>query len=269
MNCNDVLPKLHELVDGELDSRTAKRVRDHLTACRSCKQAQVGISSLKCLLREKVERPKASALLSTVISQQIRRQPGPLSARGLRLTAAAALLVVGIAAVLALFLSGEPRLGHAEVAAACVEAFYDIFRTPEESTAEVTAWNENLRKEIYQVAGITLDQVPSVPNARYVRWERQTLKNVKGVRLDFKPVPRDTEAKHSRLDESLISVFLLPLKNMRFEEQFLRELEEGHACTRCIQLKTGAIYCFRSRNFFISAVTNLGEEVLLTDHLPR
>ncbi|HZD04955.1 MAG TPA: zf-HC2 domain-containing protein [Longimicrobiales bacterium] len=57
--CHDALSRLYELLDGELDDRTAGQVAAHLEACRRCYPHLASERAFKAALRRALEGRKA------------------------------------------------------------------------------------------------------------------------------------------------------------------------------------------------------------------
>jgi hypothetical protein len=284
MECDEALSKLEDLVDGELSLSEEEALRAHLSNCLSCGEAEASLARLKRLVVEKVRKPQAPGNLHDTILKGFEKElktqpaedaPGPSRAgRRYRVAALAAVLVVScsLAAIFLFDWAGFPfkKLNHAEAASACAEAFRSVL-PPRPSSQEQRGWKEKLIAEIAEKTGTRLDHVPDIPQATYLRWEPQTVKNLKGIRIDFQPIEDGSPvdgARDAAQGSQIISVYFLPLKRMDFRCSYLKELESGHPCTHCIQLKDGSIYCLRTDNFFLSVVSNLEEGELLARHCP-
>ncbi len=288
MECDESFSMIHELVDGELDLAAEQAVRQHLAGCPRCLGRHSELSRLKALLRRKFQRPELPAALAESMIERYRRPARPRRIPGLRV-AAAVLLLGAVIAVGLLVSVPRPQLGHADASIACAEAFRRALAARRPVASDRAAWKEAILREIREGAGIALDRLPEIPEAAYAGWERETVKGVAGIRIDFVPrvkeppppagggpetkpgpepgpEPQPTGAACAR---SLISMFFFPLENMRFDDGYLEELEEGHPCTQCIAMEDGSILCFRSAEFLISVVSNLGEDDLLARHRPR
>lgn len=292
-DCNELLSRLEDLVDGELSSSEEESFRAHLSRCPSCNEAHSSLARLKRLVEEKVRRPQAPSNLREAISKGLEKEleiePAKTleeearesaratkgkpvrQGRRFRVLALAAALVISCSLAAFLFFKvNSPKLGHAEAASACAEAFRSLLAGGPETKDNPEEWKERLIGEIEGKTGIRLDHVPEIPHAAFLRWEPQTVKGLKGVRMDFQPeIDRPGETQPGEQPGVvLISVFFLPLTRMDFRCGYLKELESGHPCTRCIQLKDGSIYCLRTDNFFLGVVSNLGEGELLARHCP-
>ena len=279
MGCNEALSKLEELVDGELSLSEEEAVRAHLSCCPSCGQAQASLARLKRLVEEKVKKPQAPAHLQETILKALEKDfetaveaagvTDPVQrARPYRVLALAAALVLSclLSALTFLYLRA-PKLSHAEAASACAEAFRSTIHPGLPTDGSSPGWKEKLIAEIQGKTNIRIDHIPDIPNAIYVGWEPQRVSDLNSIRIDFQPDPTaPPEASAQGL--AMISVFFLPLKRMDFCCSYLKELESGHPCTHCIQLKEGSIYCLRTDNFYLSVVSNLEEGQLLARHCP-
>ena len=70
MDCTQVLEKLCDFVDSELDAQTRKELRGHLESCDSCKEAYRELSGLKRLVQTKVYRhPIPGGLAARIVRQ--------------------------------------------------------------------------------------------------------------------------------------------------------------------------------------------------------
>jgi anti-sigma factor RsiW len=69
MNCEDVRLRLDAYFDGELDSRSASEVRDHLDGCAECKRRLAEIGQLSQQIRQFAPRPAAPTSLRVSIGE--------------------------------------------------------------------------------------------------------------------------------------------------------------------------------------------------------
>jgi hypothetical protein len=258
---------LHELADGQLDRPAAEAVRAHLAGCPACALAHRDVSRLKGLVLAKFQKPSApeplaSSLLGRVHAGRSIRWTTAALAAGLVATAAAATIVV--------FLRMQtPRLSHADVASGCREAFFAAEALPDGQGA--ASWRKGVLKEICRETGLKVGCLPDIPNTTYLGWERVTVKKVTGVRIDLKPGSPATAKEPGKpcADNARISVFILPLRNMDFCCHYLKELESGHGCTTCIEMKDGSIFCYRNADCIVQVLSNLEPAEFMRDHLPE
>ncbi|MBI4603487.1 MAG: zf-HC2 domain-containing protein [Planctomycetes bacterium] len=270
MDCKQALERLHELVDGELPGLAEEAVRQHLASCPGCFRTHGGLSSLKRLVQQKVRKlAPPPALLSRVV-RRLRRGTAPGRSRPWARAALAAGLAFATVLGLSLaFVLRGPRLGHAEASSACADAFRSLL-SGLGASSRPEGWQADLLGEVRRGAGVQLDHVPEIPNAAYLGWQVETVSRVKTIRMDFRPLEGARDGIDGRkAGAALISVFFLPLKSLHLEPVFLEELEKGHPCTRCVDMRDGSIFCFRSRGFLLTVVSTVSEEELLTRHRPR
>jgi hypothetical protein len=208
--------------------------------------AHRGIASLKKLLQAKVRRPPAPPGLANLISR-ILPTAGVAWSRRLSL-AAAAVLVLGLGAVLFLLSTGTSRLAHANVVASCLGEFLKMIREDYIARrAPGVEWSgsQAIIADIRQKTSVDLDGVPAIPGARYAGCSPHTICGVKGARLDF--LPEDPTAAQSEA----ICVFILPLDRLDFPACLQENLADGHCC-RCVRLAGNTIFCLTTSRYFFT-----------------
>lgn len=267
MECNEFNQLLDALVDSELESQERQAAEEHLRTCPACAKLQDATLRVKRILRESAERPVPVADLKSRLATRLRREAaggsaGSGSAGGWAATitsfgvpkvaAAAAMLVVATLCAFVLFHSA-PRLGHH----AAAEGVRDVFRDHHDlRDPERRLDDSRLRSYVEGELGVEYGGI-DFPGGEFLGWRPEMVAGQKAVRLDFLPDPNVALSKLEG-DAPIVSVFLLSMGSTEFSKDYIKQLEDGHYCQRCIQYEEqGTIYCLRKNELFVAAVSNV------------
>ncbi len=278
MNCNEFKNLLDALVDAELDPADRAAATEHLGSCAACARLEYATLRVKENVHEKAYRPglrnsSAGAALRSRLEERLRREAGAESrspsvgtrpTRKIRylslsnLGVAAAILIV---ATLAFFFLPDwttPKLGHYVAAEGVRDAFLRNFDGA--GKGEVRPLDESeLRKIVRDEIGIELEGI-DVSESEFLGSYAENVAGRKAVRMDFRC--RSKAGVAAGGETQIISVFLLPMNDIAFPQQYLDQLEkEGHYCQPCISYE-GTIYCVRKDDLFVAAVSNLAKQEL-------
>ena len=272
MKCSDFKDLLDALVDAELDPATREAAEAHSDACPDCARLRAVTLRIKVIVREKAERPLARASMRSGLEERRARQAGSdpppalgerraptvryLSARNL--TLAAAILIVSTLAFFFLPLGTAPKLQHYVAAEGVRDAFLRSHGGAGQETARPRDVSE-LHRVVRAELGVDFDEI-DVPNSDFLGWHRDSVAGHRAVRMDFRLVAAPEAAPAGA---TIISVFLLPMKDTAFSPSYLEALEKGHYCQACIQYENeGTIYCIRRNDLFVAAVSDGVEQGL-------
>lgn len=68
MNCKDAIPWMHEYLDGDLTGSEAKRLKEHLMACRECRAMFEQFERTEALVRSLTPAPAPPDLTARIMS---------------------------------------------------------------------------------------------------------------------------------------------------------------------------------------------------------
>ncbi len=266
MNCSDFKELLDALVDSELDPAAREAAEAHGHACPDCSRLRAVTLRIKEIVREKAERPLAGASLRSRLEERRARQagtdpspaPGETRARKIRylsapnIGVAAAILIVATLAFFFLPAGTAPKLRHYVAAEGVRDAFLRSHGGAGRETARPRDETE-LRSFVRAELGVDFTEI-DVPGSDFLGWHRDSVAGHRAVRMDFR-LRADQGAAPA--GATIISVFLLPMKDTEFSPSYLETLEKGHYCQACIQYESeGTIYCIRRNDLFVAAVSD-------------
>ena len=131
-----------------------------------------------------------------------------------------------------------PKLQHYAAAEGVRDAFLRSHGDAGRETARPRDESE-LHRVVRAELGVDLTEI-DVPNGDFLGWHRDSVAGHRAVRMDFR-LRADQAAAPA--GGTVLSVFLLPMKDTAFSPSYLEELEKGHYCQACIQYeKDGTIY---------------------------
>ena len=118
MNCNDILERIGDYLDSELDGAERKQVRAHLESCAECQRAYTEVASIKRVVQTKIVQPPLPGALAGRVFRKTRSEAASRrTAVSVRraLPAIAALLLFGLTTflVIRVWVIGELPLAHA------------------------------------------------------------------------------------------------------------------------------------------------------------
>lgn len=258
MDCYGFLHHLDALTDHELPGNEATQCRDHVAACPQCAAAHGERVALKQLVHSRAARPTLPPGLEDRIRSAVMERS--LGRRKRLLQTAAALLIIGLGCGFLLNHISAPRLSHAAASAGCATAFENVLAQGAAVGADLAptaSWEDQVRQVLAEELDIHVERLPEIHAAIFQRWQPEDIGGVHGVRVDFRPDEVSLEGP----ENSLISLFLLPLHRVALDSEERVALASLHVCS-CTRWKTGSIVCYTQGGVLVSVVSNVGAEHL-------
>ena len=265
MNCNDILERIGDYLDSELDGAERKQVRAHLESCAECQRAYTEVASIKRVVQTKIVRPPLPGALAGRVFRKTRSEAASRrTAVSVRraLPAIAALLLFGLTTflVIRVWVIGELPLAHARAIkdmADKVGEFTEIPRLDPELSGKSS---EQILQLIRERTGVQLDALPEIDKSCLLRIQGVEVLGRRCVRLDY----RDHCVKKRDCPKSVFSVFALPLSEVEdphydLQNDLQNDLQKPLGC-QCVQVKGLSIYCFRRDNTSMNLIRRVDEE---------
>ena len=240
------------LIDNELSDAEEAECRAHLQSCAACATAHDERRDLKQLISSRAARPSLPPRLENRIRMATRHRSH--NRRRRRVQAAAALILAGCIVLLTISQMGDRRLTHASASSECARAFERTLteRSADPASVNRDTWEGQIRQVLKDELGIQVTHLPQIHAATFRRWQREEIRGVRGLRLDFRP----HEASSERNENAMISLFLLPLQHVTLDPKERDALASFHFCL-CTQWTGGSIFCYTEGDLLVSVVGNI------------
>lgn len=256
MNCSEILERIGDYLDSELDEAERGKVRAHLESCPKCQRACTEVASIKRVVQTKIFQPPLPGALAGRVFRKTRSRAsrGATASRWRALPSIAALLLLGLTVflVVRIFLIERPPLAHALAIRDMAHKYSEITAVPRQDPEVVGKSTEQLLRLIRERTTVELDALPQIDESCLLRFQRVEVLGRGCVRLDY----RDHCVKKSNCPRSVFSVFALPVWEV---EDPHYDLEKALGC-QCVSVKGLNIYCFRREGTSMSLIRRVDEE---------
>lgn len=257
MNCNDILERIGDYLDSELDEAERKQVRTHLESCGECQRAYTEVASIKRVVQMKIFQPPLPGALAGRIFRKTRSEAASRrTAVSVRraLPAIAALLLFGVMTflVIRVWVIGELPLAHALAIKDMTVKYSRTLDIPRPDPELFGLSSEQILQLIRVRTGVHLDALPEIDKSCLLRIQGVEVLGRRCVRLDY----RDHCVTKRDCPKSVFSVFALPLSEV---EDPHYDLQKPLGC-QCVDVKGLSIYCFRRDNTSMNLIRRVDEE---------
>ena len=167
MNCNNILERIGDYLDSELDGAERKQVRAHLESCAECQRAYTEVASIKRVVQTKIVQPPLPGALAGRVFRKTRSEAASRrTAVSVRraLPAIAALLLFGLTTflVIRVWVIGELPLAHARAIKDMTDKYGEFKEIPRPDPELFGKSSEQILQLIRVRTGVQLDALPEI-----------------------------------------------------------------------------------------------------------